>query len=167
MDTVNLNQLTTEEGGIYLLGEVPFSGFAIETFPDGKLQTQMALMHGRQDGRQDGVTRRWHPNGQLESEKGFRNGQPHGQHREWAVDGTLKGQSSWNAGACTHSSRPERAVLYSRPAASDTCVTHYEYDLEGRQTSVRVDTDARPSACIAELLAMNESADEPPEEPEN
>jgi len=41
METVNLNQLAVGEGGIYLLGEVPFFGFAIETFPDGKLQMQM------------------------------------------------------------------------------------------------------------------------------
>jgi len=49
MDTVNLKQLTA---GICLLGETPFSGFAIETFPDGNLATQMALMRD--------VTRRWH-----------------------------------------------------------------------------------------------------------
>jgi hypothetical protein len=69
METVNLNQLTANENGIYLLVNTPFSGFAIETFPDGSLQTQVALMHGLQDG----VTRRWHPNGQLESEQHFRN----------------------------------------------------------------------------------------------
>ena len=64
METVNLNQLTASEGSIYLVGGVPFSGFAIETFPDGRLQTQMPLMRGLQDG----VTRHWHPNGQLKSE---------------------------------------------------------------------------------------------------
>ena len=48
--------------------EFHFRVFAIETFPDGSLQTQMSLMHGREDG----VTRRWHANGQLESEKSFR-----------------------------------------------------------------------------------------------
>ena len=57
METVNLNQLIAGEGGFYLLGGVPFSGVAIETFPDGRLQTQMPLMCGLQEG----VTRRWHP----------------------------------------------------------------------------------------------------------
>jgi antitoxin component YwqK of YwqJK toxin-antitoxin module len=70
METTNLNQLTTREGGIHLLGETRFSGFVIETFSDGTLQTQMSLMRGVQDG----ITRRWHPNGQLESEQSFRNG---------------------------------------------------------------------------------------------
>ena len=70
METMNLSQLTNNEDGIRSLGEKPFSGFAIETFPDGSLQTQMSLMHGREDG----FTRRWHPNGQLESEKSFRQG---------------------------------------------------------------------------------------------
>jgi len=46
METVNLTQLTIREGGNYLFGETPFSGFAIETFPDGRLRTQMPLMRG-------------------------------------------------------------------------------------------------------------------------
>ncbi len=54
METVNLNQLTCADGGVYLFGGMPFSGFAIETFRDGTLQTQMSLMRGLQDG----VTRR-------------------------------------------------------------------------------------------------------------
>jgi hypothetical protein len=45
---------------MYLLNETPFSGFAIEEFPDRRLATQMSLMHGGLDG----VTRRWGtPNG--------------------------------------------------------------------------------------------------------
>jgi hypothetical protein len=124
LETTYLNQLIAAEGGIYLLGEVAFSGFAIENFPDGKLQTQMALVHGRQDG----VTRRWHPNGQLESEKSFRDGKPHGRHQEWRADGTLKAQSSWNAGACIY-----------RSTTSDNFVTHYGYDFQNRQTSVRIE----------------------------
>jgi antitoxin component YwqK of YwqJK toxin-antitoxin module len=94
METVNLNQPSANENGIYLLGNTPFSGFAIETFPDGSLQTQVALMHGLQDG----VTRRWHPNGQLESEQEFRNGKPHGWHRKWEPDGTLQAEFAWTAG---------------------------------------------------------------------
>jgi len=50
METINLNQLTAGESGIYLLGEAPLSGFAIETFPDGSLATQMSLMRGMHDG---------------------------------------------------------------------------------------------------------------------
>ncbi len=98
METLNLNELTTNEDGICLLGNSPFSGFAIETFPDGKLQTQMSLMHGLQDG----VTRRWNPNGQLESEQSFRNGIAEGKHHEWHPDGILKAESTWNAGECVH-----------------------------------------------------------------
>lgn len=77
METVNLSQLAADEGGIYLLRGVPFSGFAIETFPDGRLRTQMPFMRGLHDG----VTRRWHPNGQLKSEQSFRNGVAHGRHQ--------------------------------------------------------------------------------------
>jgi antitoxin component YwqK of YwqJK toxin-antitoxin module len=95
METLNLDQLRRGEGGTYLHGDTPFSGFAIETFPDGSLQTQMILMRGVLDG----VARRWHPNGQLESEKSFRNGAQHGYHREWQADGLLAMLSTWNKGA--------------------------------------------------------------------
>jgi antitoxin component YwqK of YwqJK toxin-antitoxin module len=101
METMNLNQLTLGEAGIYLHGGILFSGFAIETSPDGTLRTQMALMRGVRDG----VTRRWHPNGQLESEKSFRNGAARGRYQEWEPDGRLKADSKWNAGACVQERR--------------------------------------------------------------
>jgi hypothetical protein len=135
METINLNQLTRGESDTYLLGELPFSGFAIETFPDGNLATQMALMHGRQDG----VTRRWHSNGQLESEKSFRNGQPHGRHREWRVEGTLNAESSWNAGACIHSSRGDGVAAKPLSTLPHNCVIHYGYDFQSRQNYVKIE----------------------------
>jgi antitoxin component YwqK of YwqJK toxin-antitoxin module len=91
-----LNELITGENGIYLRGITAFSGFAIETFPDGRLQAQMSLMHGLQDG----VTRRWRPNGQMKSEQRFRSGIAHGKHQEWHPDGILKAESTRNAGEC-------------------------------------------------------------------
>ena len=101
METVNLNQLICDDGGVYLFGGSPFSGFAVEIFPDGSLQTQMLLMHGHQDG----VTRRWHATGQLESEQGFRQGTAHGTHREWRPDGVLAVQSKWNAATASRGVR--------------------------------------------------------------
>jgi len=159
MDTVNLNQLIVGEDGVYLLGETPFSGFAIETFPEGNLATQMSLMRGRQDG----VTRRWHPNGQLESEKSFREGKPHGRHREWQVDGTLKTQSSWNAGACIHANGRDGIAGSARSAPSDARIIHYEYDFQGRPTCVKTEPETPPTAA---LLAPDESEDEAQNDPE-
>jgi len=95
METIDLNQLTGAESGTYLLGDRLFSGFAIETFADGRPATQMSLMRGLQDG----VTRRWHVNGQLRSEENFRNGARQGCHREWQPDCVLTMLSTWNAGA--------------------------------------------------------------------
>jgi antitoxin component YwqK of YwqJK toxin-antitoxin module len=126
METVHLNQLSANENGIYLLGNTPFSGFAIETFPDGSLQTQVALMRGLQDG----VTRRWHPNGQLESEQHFRNGKPHGWHRKWEPDGTLEAEFAWSAGI-----RGGGAAEAGTPM-TEPSETTYVYDAQGRQTAV-------------------------------
>jgi hypothetical protein len=160
METVNLTQLTVGEGGIYLLGEAPFSGFAIETFPDGSLQTQMSLTRGQLDG----VTRRWHPSRQLESEKSFRDGRPHGRHQEWQADGTLKAESTWNAGACIQASGRDGVAAYRRLTKSDRCITHYGYDFQGRLTSTTTEPETPPSAGIAALLALDESAHEPQQE---
>lgn len=38
MDTVNLNQLTVGEGGVYLLGEVPFPASPSRPFPTATWQ---------------------------------------------------------------------------------------------------------------------------------
>jgi hypothetical protein len=126
METVNLNQLSANENGLCSLGEAPFSGFAIETFPDGSLQTQMSLMHGFQDG----VTRRWHHNGQLESEQNFRNGKPLGWHRKWQPDGTLHAEFAWTAGI-RGGGAAEAGFPITEPSE-----TTYVYDAEGRQRSI-------------------------------
>ena len=139
METANLNQPTYCNGVAYLFDGIPFSGFAIETFPDGTLQTQISFMHGREDG----VTRRCHPNGQLESEKSFRNGQPHGRHREWRADGTLKAQSAWSEGTCIDASPQDGVPANPRSTAADACITHYGYD-PYRQTYVKLQPERAP-----------------------
>jgi antitoxin component YwqK of YwqJK toxin-antitoxin module len=126
METVHLNQLTRADGGAYFFDGIPFSGFAIETFPDGKLQTQMSLMHGLQDG----VTRRWHSNGQLESEQSFRNGIARGKHHQWHPDGILKAESTWNAGECVHARQFDeqgRPILemHGRPRGDPQTVAYH------------------------------------------
>jgi antitoxin component YwqK of YwqJK toxin-antitoxin module len=136
METINLNQLTVGEAGTYLHGEIPFSGFAIETFPDGRLLTHMSLMHGQLDG----VTRRWHPNGQLESEKSYRNGDAHGCHQGWRDDGVLRVDSEWLGGACRRErlwdeqARVVQETQFRDPADTLKC---YEYNPEGKLIAIR------------------------------
>jgi YD repeat-containing protein len=86
---INLNQLDCVDGRVHVFDGIPFSGFAIEVFPDGRLQMQMSLMHGREGG----ITRRWHPDGQLESEKAFRRGNPHGTRLELYTN-SARGQTT-------------------------------------------------------------------------
>jgi hypothetical protein len=138
METVNLNQLTLAEGNIFLLGETPFSGFAIETFPDGRLRTQMSLMRGIEDG----VTRCWHPNGRLKSERSFCNGVAHGRHQEWRANGVLLAQSLWHAGEQVQEfSFDDQSRLTRRidvlPRAPRPMT--YAYDAEGRRTEHSAD----------------------------
>jgi len=134
METINVNQLTSGEGGIYLLAETPFSGFAIETFPDGRLLTQMSLMHGRLDG----VTRRWHPNGQLESEKGYRNGVLRVE-KQWQA-GERRRERYWDEQARlvqeTHFHNPADTVRYQV----------YEMNDDGKLVKVKTEETKRPDS---------------------
>ena len=156
MQTINLDQLSCD-GRAYLMDGIPFSGFAIETFRDGTLRTQMSLMHGRGDG----VTRRWHPNGQLESEKSFRDGKPHGRHREWLADGTLKSQSSWNAGERIHARDGHGILASADSAAYGAGITHYRFDALGRLSCITVEPDAPSSVHVIEMVTLDKPTDEP------
>jgi len=146
METINLNQLTAGESGIYLLAEAHFSGFAIETFADGSLATQMSLKRGMHDG----VTRRWHPDGQLASEKSFRNGAEHGWHREWNPDSVLAVQSQWKAGECSHMRKwDEQARLiyemWRDGPASMARSQYFEMRDDGSWVEIKTDEGKEPA----------------------
>jgi len=63
----------------------PFTGRAVQKFPDGTLEADASFMNGREDGTQ----RYWYPNGKVREEAQWLEGQRHGIHRLWSPQGKL------------------------------------------------------------------------------
>ncbi|WP_158502004.1 toxin-antitoxin system YwqK family antitoxin [Vitiosangium sp. GDMCC 1.1324] len=63
----------------------PFTGIAVEFFPDGTLQSEVPHVNGIRHG----LVRAWHPSGQLRKESNLWYGGLHGYRREWDEQGHL------------------------------------------------------------------------------
>lgn len=63
----------------------PFTGIAIEFFPNGRLQSEVPHLNGVRHG----LVRAWHPSGQLREETMLWQGGLHGYSREWDEQGHL------------------------------------------------------------------------------
>jgi hypothetical protein len=73
----------------------PFSGFAVENYPDGNLQSETSFVNGLQEG----VSRVWHPNGQLAEEALSWKGVRHGRSAAWTADGKPLNEEVYELGA--------------------------------------------------------------------
>lgn len=72
------NQLITWKGQ-------PFTGIAVEFFPDGTLCSEAPHL----DGIEHGLKRAWYPSGQLRKEASLWYGNLHGHLRKWDEQGRL------------------------------------------------------------------------------
>jgi len=63
----------------------PFTGIAVEFFPDGTLQSEVPHV----DGVRHGLVRTWYPSGRLMEEKNLWQGGLHGYKRSWDEQGRL------------------------------------------------------------------------------
>jgi MORN repeat protein len=63
----------------------PFTGVAVEFFPDGTLCSEVPHL----DGVRHGLVRAWYPSGQLSEEKNLWQGGIHGYARLWDEQGRL------------------------------------------------------------------------------
>jgi len=61
----------------------PFTGRALEKFPDGTQRAEADFLNGKKDG----MERFWHANGRLKSEGQWFDGRRNGVFREWREDG--------------------------------------------------------------------------------
>jgi hypothetical protein len=86
MDRVNWDDLKLEDDNTYSYQGLPFTGWATESFPDGRLRGETPIV----DGVEKGVARDWHENGQLKLEEGRLGGGLHGVARLWDPDGQLR-----------------------------------------------------------------------------
>jgi len=71
-----------------------YSGSVVQRNQDGKTIS----VANYKDGRQNGLTRIWHPSGGKQSEAEWKNGQPHGAYVEWFLNGHKKIEGRYENG---------------------------------------------------------------------
>src|SRR4030095_9699772 len=69
--------------GVFLFNGQPFTGLGVDHHPDGSRSGAVPF----ETGREHGVSRSWHRNGQLAVETTYVHGIKHGPKREWFEDG--------------------------------------------------------------------------------
>ncbi len=74
----------------------PFTGVAVEFYPDGTLCSEVPHLNGLEHG----LKRAWHPSGQLRKESNLWNGGLHGYRREWDEQGRLVSEALGELGIC-------------------------------------------------------------------
>ncbi len=82
---VHFDELEVGDEQLMLWKGQPFTGVAVEYFPDGKLCSEVPHV----DGVEYGLMRAWHPSGQLRKEASLWEGGLHGYRRIWNEQGRL------------------------------------------------------------------------------
>lgn len=111
--------LVLREGRLHVTNAtVPFTGFVIEHYPGGALQSRSAVSNGRLEGLSEGwytngqvqvrehfvagvshgLRTKWHDNGQKQSEAPITEGKLNGMFRRWYPDGGLAEEIPMNEG---------------------------------------------------------------------
>lgn len=83
---VDFGELRHDDDGRMWLAGKPFTGVAIERYPNGSKGSEISY----RDGIEDGLSSSWYPNGMKESETMYTAGRVNGVHREWYENGQLK-----------------------------------------------------------------------------
>ncbi len=97
--TVFISQLT-RKGELAFRGNdsLPYTGRAVEKFPNGELKQEDHYAFGQRQGS----SKTWHPNGkQLKYEATFTSGKLDGQVIWWTPDGKKEYEATWVAGVAT------------------------------------------------------------------
>lgn len=82
---VDFEELDFGEDQLVVWKDQPFTGVAVELFPDGKPCSEVPFLNGLRHG----VLRAWYPSGQLKEEKHLWYGGLHGYARVWNEQGGL------------------------------------------------------------------------------
>ncbi len=85
MPRVNFEELDLGDDQLIVWKGQPFTGVAVEFFPDGKLCSEVPHLNGVRHG----LLRAWHPSGQLREETSLWQGGLHGYERIWDEQGRL------------------------------------------------------------------------------
>jgi antitoxin component YwqK of YwqJK toxin-antitoxin module len=84
VDFDDLELVVSDDQYMFWKGK-PFTGVAVEFFPDGTLCGEVPHL----DGIEHGLKRAWYPSGQLRKEANLWQGGVHGYRREWDEQGHL------------------------------------------------------------------------------
>jgi MORN repeat variant len=85
MPRVDWEELELGDDQLIFWKDQPFTGVAVEFFPDGTLWSEVPHLKGVRHG----VTRQWYPSGKLRDEISYWEGGLHGYHRVWDEQGRL------------------------------------------------------------------------------
>ncbi len=87
---VAVSELERNEEQLFARGETePFSGWMLELYEEGKMKSRSGIL----DGRLDGLSEGWFPDGQLQVREYFRLGIAHGTRVRWFPDGTIQSEA--------------------------------------------------------------------------
>lgn len=82
---VDFEELDLGNEQLIVWNDRPFTGIAVEFFPDGTLCSEVPHL----DGVRHGLVRAWYPSGQLRKEANLWQGGLHGYKHEWDEQGRL------------------------------------------------------------------------------
>ena len=82
---VDFEELDLGEDQMIVWKQRPFTGIAVDFFPNGAPWSEVPHL----DGLRHGLAREWYPSGQLKDEINYWQGGLHGYHREWNEQGRL------------------------------------------------------------------------------
>jgi antitoxin component YwqK of YwqJK toxin-antitoxin module len=87
VDFDDLELVVSDDQYMYWKGQ-PFTGIAVEFFPDGTLRSEVHHVNGIEHG----PSREWYPSGQLKDEASLWHGGLHGYERIWDEQGRLRSE---------------------------------------------------------------------------
>lgn len=80
---INRSRLTYDRfESMWLLGDDPYSGFAITTYEDGMIKEKLGIL----DGKKQNESRTYFPDGSTKSISNYENGKLHGEKKSWLQD---------------------------------------------------------------------------------
>lgn len=94
-ETLLRSALVLRDGRLYPQGsEKPFTGFVIERWPGGEMQSRSSVSNGLLEGLSEG----WHTNGQRQVEEIFHDGVSDGLRTKWHPNGKKLSEANIKAG---------------------------------------------------------------------
>lgn len=96
MHIVDFGDLDTDQHGRCTLDGRPYTGLAIETFPDGEPRSEAHFRAGLMEG----AVKEWYEDGQIESDEVFHRGDLHGPCKSWHPNGQLSEDGTYQYGIC-------------------------------------------------------------------